>query len=79
MLDLYSLQCNRTQSLDMFHKVIHKRENFVQHIGLIGAGCSTASLPVAEISHYYNIPMVGKGEEQLGWGEERGKGEGRWQ
>ena len=42
----------------MFLKVVIEKENDVNNVGLIGAGCSTASLPVAEISHHYNIPMV---------------------
>ena len=53
------LQCNRTIALDLFHKVVHAEgDNFTQNIGIIGAGCSVATLPIAEISHYYNIPMV---------------------
>ena len=53
-------QCDRTQSLDMFHEAVRKRkgETFVQNIAIIGAGCSVATLPVAEICHYYNLPMV---------------------
>ncbi|CAI8032232.1 Gamma-aminobutyric acid type B receptor subunit 2 [Geodia barretti] len=53
-------QCDRTQSLDMFHEAVRKRkgETFVQNIAIIGAGCSVATLPVAEICHYYNLPML---------------------
>ena len=56
-------QCDRTQSLDMFHEAVRKRdgEPFVQNIAIIGAGCSIATLPVAEICHYYNLPMVSQG------------------
>ena len=44
----------------MFHEAVRKRkgETFVQNIAIIGAGCSVATLPVAEICHYYNLPMV---------------------
>ena len=56
----------------MFNKVVHKKDNLTYHIGLIGAGCSSASLPVAEISHYYNIPMVGREGEREG-GREGGR------
>jgi gamma-aminobutyric acid type B receptor len=52
-------QCNRTIALDLFHEVVHAEgDNFTQNIGIIGAGCSVATLPIAEISHYYNIPMI---------------------
>ena len=74
------LQCNRTTSLDVFHDAVEEREGFTQYIGVIGCGCSVASLPVAEISHYYNMPMVRKrgGEGGRGGGEgEGGEGEGR--
>ena len=44
----------------MFHAAVRKREGeeSVQNIAIIGAGCSVATLPVAEICHYYNLPMV---------------------
>ena len=74
------LQCNRTTSLDVFHNAVEEREGFTQYIGVIGCGCSVASLPVAEISHYYNMPMVRKrggegGRGGGGEGEGRGRGE----
>ena len=30
----------------------------IPKIGIIGAGCSVATEPTAEISHYYNITQV---------------------
>ena len=53
------LQCDRTMALDEFHGAVEPKEDgFVQNIAVIGAGCSVATLPVAEICHYYNIPIV---------------------
>ena len=46
-------------ALDEFHGAVEPKEDgFVQNIAVIGAGCSVATLPVAEICHYYNIPIV---------------------
>ena len=73
----------------MFHEAVRKRrgETFVQNVAIIGAGCSVATLPVAEICHYYNLPMVrereiggrvkeGRDRAKRGRREERrGKGE----
>ena len=62
----------------MFHAVVQEKENFVQNIGIIGAGCSVASLPIAEISHYYNIPMVrGREFREREGGREGGRELGR--
>ena len=53
-------QCDRTTALDEFYGVVEADgDEFIQNIGIIGAGCSVATIPIAEISHYYNIPMVG--------------------
>ena len=51
----FNLQCNRTVALDAFF------EQIVQEpvkISWIGSGCSVATEPTAEISHYYNITQV---------------------
>ena len=49
-------QCTRTNSLEAFF------EDFVSSstpkIALVGCGCSPATEPVAEISHYWNISQV---------------------
>ena len=53
--DNLHLQCNRTVALDAFF------EQIVQDpvkISWIGSGCSVATEPTAEISHYYNITHV---------------------
>ena len=56
---LLFIQCDRTKALDEYFSVVEaKEENFVQNIAIIGAGCSVASLPIAEICHYYNMPIV---------------------
>jgi gamma-aminobutyric acid type B receptor len=55
-------QCDRTQALDVFHEAVRGKEEgeegFVQNIAIIGAGCSVATIPVAEVCHYYNLPML---------------------
>ena len=52
------LQCNSEVSLDAY--MSHFR-NLSQptYVTLRCCGCSTATIPVADISHYWNIPMVG--------------------
>ena len=54
-IDNNSLQCNRTVSLDVLH---HQLLNEPRKIAVIGSGCSVATEPTAEISHYYNIVQV---------------------
>ena len=49
------LQCNRTVALDAFFKQIVQDP---VKISWIGSGCSVATEPTAEISHYYNITQV---------------------
>ena len=49
------LQCNRTVVLDGFFKQILQDP---VKISWIGSGCSVATEPTAEISHYYNITQV---------------------
>ena len=49
-------QCIRTDSLDAFFK--DTQLSAVTKIAVIGCGCSTATEPVAEISHYWNITQV---------------------
>ena len=49
------LQCNRTVALDAFFQQILQDP---VKISWIGSGCSVATEPTAEISHYYNITQV---------------------
>ena len=49
-------QCSRTDSLAAFFKDIESEA--VPKIAVVGCGCSVATEPVAEISHYWNIPQV---------------------
>ena len=49
------LQCNRTVALDAFFKQIVQDP---VKISWIGSGCSVATEPTAEVSHYYNITQV---------------------
>ena len=53
---LIILQCTRTDSLDAFFN--DTQFSAVPKIAVIGCGCSTATEPVAEISHYWNITHV---------------------
>ena len=50
-------QCSQTTSLDAFFKLFQRNTTYVT---LLGCGCSPATIPVAEISHYWNIPQVKK-------------------
>ena len=48
-------QCNRTVSLDaLYSQVIHEPKK----LAVIGSGCSVATEPAAEVSHYYNVTQV---------------------
>ena len=48
-------QCNHTIGLKAFFEQILQEP---KKMGLIGAGCSPASEPIADIIHYYNITQV---------------------
>ena len=50
------MQCTRSDSLDVFFEDI--LFSVVPKIAVIGCGCSTATEPVAEISHHWNITQV---------------------
>ena len=50
------MQCSRTESLNVFFNEV--QVSYVPKIAIIGCGCSTATEPVAEISHYWNISQV---------------------
>ena len=52
------LQCNRTNALDEFFSIVLDLQKEPKEVALIGAGCSSATLPTAEISHYYNLTQV---------------------
>jgi ABC-type branched-subunit amino acid transport system substrate-binding protein len=52
---LLDSKCNRTVSLDAFFKLVNGNTNIVS---LLGCGCPVATVPVAEISHYWNIPQL---------------------
>ena len=49
------LQCNRTEALDGLFTQLWTGP---KKLALLGAGCSVATEPTAEISHYYNIAQV---------------------
>ena len=49
------LQCNRTESLNaLYSLILHEPKK----LAVIGSGCSVATEPTAEVSHYYNITQV---------------------
>ena len=51
----FFLQCNRTISLDvLYSQLLHEPRK----LAIIGGGCSIATEPTAEVSHYYNITQV---------------------
>lgn len=50
------MQCNGITALRQFFSKLRDRQT--QYIAVVGAGCSPATEPVAEIVSYYNMPMV---------------------
>ena len=55
------LQCDHTVALKSFFDMIL---NEPTKLAIVGGGCSVATEPVAEISHYYNITQVGDTQTQ---------------
>ena len=53
---IHSLQCVRSFSQDTLFKQLEEKER--TKIAIIGSGCSLATEPSAEISHFFNIPQV---------------------
>ena len=56
------LQCTRTGALNAFFAEFGNFSNDSEttYLSTICCGCSVATLPVAEISHYWNIPQVSR-------------------
>ncbi|XP_019849367.1 PREDICTED: gamma-aminobutyric acid type B receptor subunit 2-like [Amphimedon queenslandica] len=54
--DVLDSGCSHTKALDQFFELIQERN--VTYISILGCGCSTATIPVAEVSHYWNIPLL---------------------
>ena len=50
------MQCSRTDSLDVFFQ--DTQLTVVPKIAVVGCGCGVATIPVAEVSHYWNITQV---------------------
>ena len=50
------LQCRSTDALDVFFEDVQVSD--VTKIAVIGCGCSVATVPVAQVSHYWNISQV---------------------
>ena len=50
-----NMQCERQVALDEFHRQIFEEP---VKIAWFGSGCSLATEPTAEVSHYYNITQV---------------------
>lgn len=53
----YPMQCNGTASLDAFFEHF-RSDSRPTYVSLFCCGCSTATISVAAISHYWNIPQV---------------------
>uniref|UniRef100_A0A1X7UIU2 G-protein coupled receptors family 3 profile domain-containing protein n=1 Tax=Amphimedon queenslandica TaxID=400682 RepID=A0A1X7UIU2_AMPQE len=53
--DVLDSACDRTMSLNQFFELINRNTTY---ISLLGCGCSPATIPVAELSHYWNIPQL---------------------
>ena len=54
---VFCMQCSRTTALDVFFEQILSETEY-QKLAVIGAGCSLATEPTAEISHQFNITQV---------------------
>ena len=51
----FHVQCDRQTALDSFFQQIFAKE---VKLAWLGSGCSVATEPTAEVSHYYNITQV---------------------
>ena len=51
----FLLQCDRKVGLDALHFQLLREP---RKIAVLGAGCSVATEPTAQVSHYYNITQV---------------------
>ena len=56
MVTFAPIQCERTPAIDQFFRQFSSNET--TKIAAIGAGCGVATEAVAEISHYWQAPMV---------------------
>lgn len=54
-----SIQCDRVLALDTFLNEVQE-EGRTQYVAVLGAGCSIATEPVADIVQNFNMPMVCK-------------------
>ena len=50
-------QCSPTPSLDAFMEHFNNNSQ-PTYVSLLCCGCSSGTIPVAEISHYWNVPQV---------------------
>ena len=57
------LQCSHRKGRDQFFSMISNSPP--DFVALLGAGCSAATLPVAEMAHYWNFPIVRTGHVTL--------------
>lgn len=53
------LQCNRTIALDALFKQLLSEDN-ISKAAVLGCGCSVATEPTAEVSHYFNVTHVSR-------------------
>ena len=51
------MQCDRTIALDALFQQLLSRDN-ISKLAVLGCGCSVATEPTAEVSHYYNVTHV---------------------
>lgn len=55
LLLYFSVQCERTTSLEALHAGLFEPPT---KIAVVGSGCSVATEATAEVSHFYNITQV---------------------
>ena len=53
----HCLQCDRTIALDALFKQLLSEDN-ISKLAVVGCGCSVATEPTAEVSHYYNVTHI---------------------
>ena len=56
MVTFVPTQCKRTPAIDQFFRQFEANET--TKIAAIGGGCGVSTEAVAEISHYWQVPMV---------------------
>ncbi len=60
-------QCNRTQAFEEFFSIVQDSKELSKLQAIIGADCSSVTLPISEISHYYDLTQVSRITIMVRW------------